>query len=93
MCSAIALIKRGGTLFPIRAHFSVNLPSSLNSSGKDDISLISLIVRCLTSYGWIKPVVLLSGCDFWIVGQGLSGSRWIRPKCFLGSWPVSTRKD
>jgi hypothetical protein len=40
------------------------LPSSLNDSGKEDISLISLIVRCLTMYGCISPVVLLWGEDF-----------------------------
>jgi hypothetical protein len=83
----------GGTLLPIRAHFSTKLPSNLNDSGKEDISLISLIVRCLTSKGWIRPVVLLSGCDFWIVGQGFSGSRRTRPKCRFLSCPVSTRYD
>ena len=53
----------GGTLLPTRAHFSTKLPSSLNDSGKEDISLISLIVRCLTMYGGISPVVLLWGDD------------------------------
>ena len=37
--------------------------------------------------------MLLSGCDFWIVGQGFSGSRRTRPKCLLGSCPVRTRND
>jgi hypothetical protein len=41
---AIALIKRGGTLFPILAHLSANLPSILNAAENDDISLISLMV-------------------------------------------------
>ena len=35
----------GGTLLPIRAHFCMKVPSILNSSGKEDISLISLIGR------------------------------------------------
>ena len=60
----MASIRSGGTLLPILAHFSTKLPSSLNDSGKEDISLISLIVRCLTMYGCISPVVLLWGEDF-----------------------------
>ena len=39
--------QEGGTEFPTLAHFSTNLPSILNSAGKDDSALISLIVRCL----------------------------------------------
>ena len=59
MFSAIAFIKSGGTLLPTRAHFAMKLPSILNESGNEDISLISLMVRCLISYGCISPVVLL----------------------------------
>ena len=62
--SAIARMNSGGTEFPTLAHFSAKLPSSLNDSGKEDISLISVIVRCLTMYGCISPVVLLWGEDF-----------------------------
>ena len=57
-------MNRGGTLLPIRAHLFMKLPSILNDSGKEDISLISLMVRCLISYGCISPVVLLWGEDF-----------------------------
>ena len=56
MCPAIARIKSGGTLLPIRAHFCMKVPSILNSSGKEDISLISLIVKCRTSYGGPSPL-------------------------------------
>jgi len=61
---AIALIKSGGTLLPILAHFSTKLPSILNDSRRDDIRLIPLIVRCLTSCRYMSQVVLLWGEDF-----------------------------
>jgi len=49
MCAAIALMKSGGTELPTLAHLSMNFPSILNPAGNDDISLISLMVRCRIS--------------------------------------------